>query len=311
MNLGLDKLHLPLWLVLLAVASPVRAQPGEDSAAWDLQFRPWTHGTITAAAAAGWLLPELGRGPAPCRWCDRDADGIDTLNGLDAAVRRSWRWEDRNRADRLSDLGVRLTFALPLGALLATHGGLSEGFGGDALIVLEATAISGAISQVAKFGLRRERPWAHANDPPPGEHMDSSGANYSFFSGHTSSAFALATSTGAVASIRGYRGAPWVWGVGLSLAAATGYLRIAADGHYFSDVLVGAAVGTAVGLLVPHLLHKERVPPQPGAGPPAMETVGPMLGVVLRPAGAPRGGAVVLGAGLRGTSPYLAASCTW
>jgi hypothetical protein len=98
----------------------------------------------------------------------------------------------------------------------------------------------------------------------------------------------------------------------LSLAAATGYLRIAADSHYFSDVLVGAAVGTAVGLLVPHLLHKERVPLPPGEVPPAVGTVGPLLGVVvLRPAGAPGGGAVVLGAGLRGTSPYLAASCSW
>ena len=141
--------------------------------------------------------------------------------------------------------------------------------------------------------------------------MGSPGANYSFFSGHTGSAFALATSTGAVASIRGYRGAPWVWGVGLSLAAATGYLRIASDSHYFSDVLVGAAVGTAVGWLVPHLLHKERTPPQPGAGPPAVDAGGPLFGVVLRPAGAPGGGVVVLGAGLRGTSPYLAASCSW
>ncbi len=310
MSLGPSSSRSLLVLLLLAAASPARAQPGEDPPAWNLRFRPWTHGTIAAAATAGWLLPELGRGPAPCRWCDRDADGNDTLNGLDASVRRSWRWQDRRRADHLSDLGVRLMFAFPLGALLATHDGLRDGFGGDALIVLEATAISGAISQVAKLGLRRERPWAHAHDPPPGEHMGSSGANYSFFSGHTSSAFALATSTGAVASIRGYEGAPWVWGVGLGLAAATAYLRIAADSHYFSDVLVGAAVGTAVGLLVPHLLHKERVPPPPGQ-PTVVDAAGPLLGFVLRPAGVSEGSTVLLAAGLRGASPYLAASWSW
>jgi membrane-associated phospholipid phosphatase len=77
----------------------------------------------------------------------------------------------------------------------------------------------------------------------------------SFFSGHTTWAFALAASSGTVASMRGYELAPVVWAVGLPLAAATGYLRIAADRHYLSDVLVGAAVGTAVGIGFPRLMH--------------------------------------------------------
>jgi membrane-associated phospholipid phosphatase len=36
--------------------------------------------------------------------------------------------------------------------------------------------------------------------------------------------------------------------------AATGYLRIAADRHYATDVLAGAAVGTGVGLGWPLLV---------------------------------------------------------
>ena len=37
---------------------------------------------------------------------------------------------------------------------------------------------------------------------------------------------------------------------------ATGYLRIASDRHYFTDVMAGAVVGTAVGVGVPFLFHR-------------------------------------------------------
>ena len=55
--------------------------------------------------------------------------------------------------------------------------------------------------------------------------------------------------------MRGYRLAPAIWGAGAALATVTGYLRIAADKHYFSDVLVGAVVGSAIGIGVPLLFH--------------------------------------------------------
>ena len=39
------------------------------------------------------------------------------------------------------------------------------------------------------------------------------------------------------------------------VAGVTGALRVASDQHYLSDVLVGATVGTLVGLGLPWLLH--------------------------------------------------------
>ena len=44
-----------------------------------------------------------------------------------------------------------------------------------------------------------------------------------------------------------------MWAGGFTLAAVTGYLRIAADKHYFTDVLTGAGIGVLGGLLVPPL----------------------------------------------------------
>lgn len=71
-------------------------------------------------------------------------------------------------------------------------------------------------------------------------------------------AFGVVSATGTVAPLRGYRWAPLAWAVGLPLAASTAYLRLAADRHYLTDVLVGGAVGTTVGALVPLLFHGRR-----------------------------------------------------
>jgi membrane-associated phospholipid phosphatase len=61
-------------------------------------------------------------------------------------------------------------------------------------------------------------------------------------------------------------GAPIVLGVGLGVAAFTSYLRMAAEQHYLTDVLAGAAIGSLVGWAVPVLFHPPRKgAPQPGA----------------------------------------------
>ena len=74
-----------------------------------------------------------------------------------------------------------------------------------------------------------------------------------------------------LASLRHYRLAPLVWGTGLGLATFTGYLRIAADKHYFTDVVVGAAFGSLVGFLVPYVFHRaDDSAPAMGAGRPAL-----------------------------------------
>ncbi|HSO33467.1 MAG TPA: phosphatase PAP2 family protein, partial [Labilithrix sp.] len=54
---------------------------------------------------------------------------------------------------------------------------------------------------------------------------------------------------------RGYRLMPLVWATLMPLAVATGYLRIAGDKHYLSDVLTGAILGAAVGVALPLLFH--------------------------------------------------------
>lgn len=110
-----------------------------------------------------------------------------------------------------------------------------------------------------KFTVGRERPFVHvlpADEKSRTAHPSDN--NLSFFSGHTTLAFAVATSSGTIASMRGYRLAPAVWAAGMSLAALSGYLRIAGDRHYLTDVLAAAAVGSAFGVGVPLLFHAPR-----------------------------------------------------
>ena len=118
------------------------------------------------------------------------------------------------------------------------------------------------MNQVVKFIVGRERPFVHAlpeADKPNTAHPSDN--NVSFYSGHATMAFAMAVSGGTVASMRALpAGARGSGARGLALAAATAYLRIAADRHYASDVTTGAVVGSLTGFAVPYLFHNPATP---------------------------------------------------
>lgn len=84
----------------------------------------------------------------------------------------------------------------------------------------------------------------------------------SFYSLHTGIAFTEAGFSCAMHMARDLYGDPGAdalaCGASLAMAASTGVLRIAADRHYLTDVLVGGALGFAVGYLVPLLLVPAR-----------------------------------------------------
>lgn len=255
-------------LLALPAAPPARADAPEP-----LRYDLRVDVPVTAAAAAIWFGTELAKdqlAPAACRWCGG--------NALDDNVRDALVWTDRNAAKRASDL---IAFGLlPVAAvgqdLLAAHAaGDVRAAALDGLVIFEAVALAGDVNQLVKLTVGRQRPFVRfGTDPSRAPAADD---NLSFYSGHTSFAFSLVAATATLADLRGYRTAPWVWGIGLPVAAAAGYFRIAGDMHYLTDVLAGAAVGTAIGIAVPRLLH----PRDPDGGDPAA----PRLTVVPFPLG--------------------------
>jgi len=242
-----------------------RARAGED----DLHYDWRVDGAVTATAFAFWggtQLFESRLAAADCRWCDPGS--------LDSSVRGALRWNDTSAANLASNLGAYVFVPLSSLGLLALdtqrEGRLDE-LAGDGLVIAEAVALNGALTQIVKFAAGRERPFVHAL-PPDQKPLTAHPAdnNVSFYSSHTSFAFSLAVSTATVASMRHYRWARVIWGVGLVGAAAVGYLRIAADQHYLTDVVVGAVAGSAIGFGVPYGFHRGAgalaVTPVPGGG---------------------------------------------
>lgn len=212
-----------------------RSMRGEQTR-WPLEI-----GSMGAAAAlwAGGEYVRLRRAPDP--GLEREAQRA--LNRLDRAARAMLlRSKAAGFADRVSDaLGYG---AAPLTCLLALWrvDGLGRWLARDALRVLRAVAVTGALNQVIKFAAPRERPFAAGTSEALGK--DRYG---SFFSNHTSAMAAMASATARLAARRDASG--WVIAPLFALALFVGYLRVAADQHYLTDVLAGAAFGTGVGVV--------------------------------------------------------------
>lgn len=123
-------------------------------------------------------------------------------------------------------------------AVLQIYGGRYLGFKSkndflhQTINIAISNAIMGGIVQTMKHTFKEERP-------------DGSDA-FSFPSGHTATAF-----TNASLLFYEYKdGNIWYASSGFLFATATGFLRIANNKHYTSDILAGAGIGTAVGLAV-------------------------------------------------------------
>jgi membrane-associated phospholipid phosphatase len=242
--------------LLVAFASPARGSPPPVP----LQYNLALDASVTAAMGLSVALlaiyqPELV--PAACGWCSPP--------GVDTAVRNALVWEHGARtADLVSTV---LEAALPVSAvgyLLLSSNGAGDVNAGlvDTLLVTEAVAGAMLVNQVVKLLVSRKRPYAFfQNDVGSSRSED----NLSFYSGHSSFSFSVVAAAVTLASMRGYPGVGIAAGVGFTVAAGIGYLRIAADQHWLTDVLVGAAAGGLLGWAVPRIFHSPS--PNSSTGP--------------------------------------------
>lgn len=146
-----------------------------------------------------------------------------------------------------------------------------------------AFAVTFGLTTLAKEFLSRDRPFvqecANENTYDPG--CNTATQRKSFFSGHTAMAF---TGAGLLCSsnMRTVTLGDEVCIVALGAAATTGVFRVAADKHYATDVITGAAVGLASGLLMPKLIEVllpvKVETPEAEAPKAAQISVTPMIG---------------------------------
>lgn len=133
-----------------------------------------------------------------------------------------------------------MAVAEPLGLLIAGQLGHNSYLKQQALVGLVAIGGSAILSTGVKLITHRERPFLAHPDLITGKQGPT---DYSFPSGHVTTAFATATSL-SLAIPKWYVIAP-----SYTYAAAVGYSRMYLGVHYPSDVLGGAIIGSGTAFL--------------------------------------------------------------
>lgn len=121
----------------------------------------------------------------------------------------------------------------------------------------ETLLIANGIKEWTKLLVYRARPYMYFDDYPQ-DKLEDGDWNCSFPSGHTTFAFAGAAFTTMV-FCQSFPASKWkyvVAGASFGMAVLTGAFRMASGNHFFTDVLVGAVIGSAVGFAVPYMHTK-------------------------------------------------------
>ena len=230
---GIGRLLLANCLALLPVGlSGQRVSPPYRAG--------WADVAVIGSAATIAAIPPalaLPHGPPPCAPCD-----VGELWRVDRiAVHHA----DRN-ASRASDA---LLAGVVGGAAWASVRGVSaERARGDAAVMLEAAAWTGATTQWLKVLVHRSRPVLYTSAAPAAANLHDN--RESFPSGHTSFAFAAATSYAVLAARQQLPHASRNSVLLMAGATGVGVLRVTAGQHFPTDVLAGAALGAGIGWLV-------------------------------------------------------------
>jgi membrane-associated phospholipid phosphatase len=253
-----------VWLLLCILAPGVLRAAPPDAPADEAPVAPrslelshtspaWLGGEL--AVVSGLLVTSVlvaRDEPDACRWC--------ASNRFDETVRGSLVAARPREAGMLSDIavaGVLPSFALTALLAPAYRAGRRDHALENVVIVATATGLSLALAMGLKTAIARERPAAHHGELERSPAVKHPRERYlSFYSSHAAASFAAVSSVTTVSYLRGYDSAPYVALAGGALGASVAVLRIAADMHWATDVLVGAGVGTLVGASVPLLLHR-------------------------------------------------------
>ncbi|MBR4321786.1 phosphatase PAP2 family protein, partial [Treponema sp.] len=172
----------------------------------------------------------------------------DDVNSFDRFFMQSY----SKKLDLAGDLLLVTSMATP--ALLATTE--KEEWLTCGVMYAETLLIANGIKEITKLCVNRARPYMYYDSEtfPESDIEDGDWAN-SFPSGHCAMAFAGATFT-SYTFCKYFPDSPWRFPVvasSFAMAAGTAALRIASGNHFMTDVLTGAAIGSAVGFLVPWL----------------------------------------------------------
>lgn len=176
-----------------------------------------------------------------------------TPNKLDSYFRDKIRWgaTTKDDAESASDM---LLYGVFIGTMPIIPLFSDNGYFNMLRTSLDVISLNGIITDLVKMSVKRQRPDSYYKT-----REDTDDSFRSFFSGHTSTTFAIGTSNAIMLSELYPDKKTLIWIGNLSLATATGYLRIAGDKHYISDVICGGLVGYSIARMVHKRKEMKRV----------------------------------------------------
>jgi membrane-associated phospholipid phosphatase len=223
------------------MAAPAKAQEARQGPAYRLRLELDLPIVLIAGGVSSsfFFLPEL-RGVGCGTDCDRSQ-----INRFDrgSAGNNDARW------GTVGDIATATTLAAPVIVVLLDEG-LKDGLNDD-LVIAEAALVASAVQITTSFAVARPRPRVYNSETSLEDRTDAN-SERSFFSGHVANT--MAASVAALRTFQRLRKPVVGWtmfGVGLAGTSLVGVSRVAAGAHFPSDVLVGAAMGAGIGLVLP------------------------------------------------------------
>jgi membrane-associated phospholipid phosphatase len=253
-------LSLALATITTRAAVAEETVPEEPDPRSVYQMHPWLDGSVIVTSNV--LSASLYFGVRPDPTCPCDPLSVNSF--------------DRHAISNHSEAGNALGTSLVVGASIMPLAldlailGPKRVVLEDAVVLAEALSVSGALVSIAKVGFSRPYPRTYAGEDTQDR------TNYqSFYSGHTAITF-TALSAMAVTVGRRYHSYAAPWALTVVVGSAVGASMVWSGWHFPTDVIVGAGMGTAVGVTIP-ALHFREAPLRPVV----MKGVGnaPLLGL--------------------------------
>ena len=256
----MPRIILRSWLVVLLLMVTIAGTSFAQSLKSELSFKPsyqqiqikqdYARGlNLNGDYFEGYISDIKGILTSPSHWQRSDWIKASLIAGITAGLytqdQKIQNWVQENRSsvsDKISKFVKPFgdgRYTLPgLGALyLYGHFFEDEKAQRTALLSLESFVVSGLFIQIMKFVGHRHRP--SSGDPYNiWDGPSFSTSNLSFPSGHSSSAFAIAT---VIASE--YRDKAFIPPLAYGIATLTALSRVNDNAHWASDVFFGAVIG--------------------------------------------------------------------
>jgi membrane-associated phospholipid phosphatase len=202
--------------------------------------------------SAGWSLYAFTKIYSKDPSTEQEINNLDknNINGFD-------RWGADVYSDKAANNSDYFFYgSMPLPIVLMLDKKIRKDALKISFLYLEAMSVTGLLYTGATYVTNRYRPLAYNPEVPIGDRMRG-GSKNSFFAGHVA---LVATSTFFTAKVfSDYNPESKLkylfYGAAIVSTAGTGYLRHRGGKHFPSDILIGTAVGTLSGLLIPNF-HK-------------------------------------------------------